>query len=69
MIKAASHNMPHKCLDKAYSTVVRPTLEYAGPLLAVLRAQDADTLECIQYHAGRVIPGAMTFTPNIKVKI
>ncbi len=26
MIKAGSHNMPRKCLDKAYSTVVRPTL-------------------------------------------
>ncbi len=34
MIKAASHNMPGKCLDKAYSTVVRPTLKYAGPLWA-----------------------------------
>ncbi len=34
MIKAASHNMPRKCLDKAYSTVVRPTLEYAGHLWA-----------------------------------
>ncbi len=63
MITAASHNMPHKCLDKAYSTVVRPTLEYAGPLLAELRAQDADHLESIQYQAGRLITGTMKFNP------
>ncbi len=68
MITAASHNMPHKCLDKAYSTVVRPTLEYAGPLWAGLEAQDADCLKFIQYQVGRVITGAMKFTPKVKVR-
>ncbi len=68
MIKTASHNMPRKCLDKAYSTVVRPTLEYAGPLWAGLRAQDADHLESIQYQAGRVITDTMKFTPKVKVQ-
>ncbi len=59
--------MPHKCLDKAYSTVIRPTLEYAGPLWAGLGAQDADCLESIQYQAGRMITGATKFTPKVKV--
>ncbi len=68
IIKAASHNMPCKCLDKAYSTVVRPTLEYASPLWAGLWAQDADHFESIQYQAGRVITGAMKFTPKVKVR-
>ncbi len=68
MIKAASHNMPRRCLDKAYSTVVRPTLEYAGPLWVALGAQDADHLEFIQWQAGRVITGAMKFTPKTKTK-
>ncbi len=67
MIKAAIHNMPCTCLDKAYSTVVRPTLEYACHLWAGLRAQDADYLESIQYQAGRVITGTMKFTPKVKV--
>ncbi len=67
MIKAASHNMPCKCLHKAYSTLVRPTLEYAGPLWTGRKAQDADCLKSIQYQAGRVITGTMKFTSKVKV--
>ncbi len=68
MIKAACHNILRKSLDKAYSTVVRPTLEYASPLWAGLWAQDADHFESIQYQAGRVITGATKFTPKVKVR-
>ncbi len=67
MINAASHKMPRKYLDKGYSTIVRPTLEYAGPLWAGLRVQDADRLESIQHQAGRVTTGAMKFFPKEKV--
>ncbi len=52
MMKAASHNMPHKCLDKIYPTVVRSTLEYACPLWAGLGEHDADQHQSVQYQAG-----------------
>ncbi len=68
MIKADSHTIPGKCLDKAYSTVKRPTLQYTRPLWAGLRAQDADRLKSIQYQTGIVVTGAMTFTPKVKVR-
>ncbi len=60
--------MPHKCLEKSSSTVVRhPTLLYASALWAGLWAQDADCIESIPYQAGTVITGAMKFTPKVKV--
>ena len=67
MLKAASHNMPRQCLEKAYTTVIRPTVEYASPLWDGLSVQDTDRLESIQYHAGRVITGAMKYTPKTNV--
>ncbi len=56
--------MPHKFLEKAYSSLSGPTLEYAGLLWAGLRAHNADHFE---YQAGRVITGAMKFTSKVKV--
>ncbi len=58
--------MPHKCLAKAYSSVVRTTLEYTRSLSIALGAHDADRLKFIQCQSGRVITGTMKFTPKVK---
>ncbi|KAI8484511.1 hypothetical protein Bbelb_377820 [Branchiostoma belcheri] len=54
-------------MEIAYNTLVRTKLEYASVLLSNISSTAAKSLEQVQYHAGRLVSGAMARTPHGKL--
>ncbi|KAI8510712.1 hypothetical protein Bbelb_116280 [Branchiostoma belcheri] len=59
--------LPREALETAYNTLVRTKLEYASILLCNIGTTASTTLEQVQYHAGRLVSGAMARTPRVKL--
>ncbi|KAI8513366.1 hypothetical protein Bbelb_100050 [Branchiostoma belcheri] len=59
--------LSREALELAYSTLVRPKLEYASILFSNMSAAASKVLERVQYHAGRLVTGAAPRTPYTDV--
>ncbi|KAI8517131.1 hypothetical protein Bbelb_057120 [Branchiostoma belcheri] len=59
--------LPREAMEIAYNTLVRTKLEYASVLLSNISSTAAKSLEQVQYHAGRLVSGAMARTPHGKL--
>ncbi|GFV93548.1 RNase H domain-containing protein [Trichonephila clavipes] len=57
-----------RTLKNAYSTIIRPVLEYAAPIWAPASVSSKQKLESIQHRASKIIIGAVSSTKNEKAE-
>ena len=69
MMKRLKYVLGRGSLQKLYSTMIRPILEYGCILFDGCSARDYDLLESVQYDAARVCIGAMWNTNRQKLLI
>ncbi|KAI8484174.1 hypothetical protein Bbelb_381280 [Branchiostoma belcheri] len=67
LLSKLQSKLPREALETAYNTLVRSKLEYASILLCNIGTTASTTLEQVQYHAGRLVSGAMARTPRVKL--
>ncbi|KAI8511854.1 hypothetical protein Bbelb_109540 [Branchiostoma belcheri] len=67
LLEKLKSKLPREAMEIAYNTLVRTKLEYASVLLSNISTTAAKSLEQVQYHAGRLVSGAMARTPHGKL--
>jgi len=67
LLSKLQSKLPREAMETAYNTLVRTKLEYASILLSNIGTTASKSLEQVQYHAGRLVSGAMVRTPYAKL--
>ena len=67
LLSKLQRKLSREALELAYNTLVRTKLEYASILFSNISVTASKTMERVQYHAGRLVSGAMARTPHDKL--
>jgi hypothetical protein len=67
LMRRASRDLPRECLEKLYTTMVRPILEYGGVLFDGSPDSHTEPLDKVQREAGLVCTGAYKHTKTVRL--